>query len=155
MKIRPAAGGIEIGFPAAKPKAALDVALQVADALVLSTVVVGGGRDTRLHTGLMEGITGRVAAKQTDVHGPMFAARAVAFGIGLDALEIGQDFLVAPTGIAEIAPVVVFGRLTPHPQHPVDRRGTTENAAAWPKHLAVAEIGLRFRVETPQTALRQ
>ena len=86
--------------------------------------------------------------------GPSLAAhRAVALGVGLHALEERQHVVVAPAGIAEIAPVVVFGRLAAHPQHAVDRRGAAEHAAARPEHPAIADVRLGLGVEAPQAAL--
>ena len=112
----------EIGLAAAKAQASLGVALQIADALVLGAVVVGGRRYAGFGAGSVERVAQRIAPELDDVHRTMLAARAIALGVGLQPLEEGQHVVVSPTGVAEIAPMVVFARLPAHPQHAVDGR---------------------------------
>ncbi len=46
------------------------------------------------------------------------------------ALEVGQDLVVAPAVIAELAPCVVVARIAPDVEQAVDRRGAAQHLAA-------------------------
>ena len=58
----------------------------------------------------------------------MHGARAGVVVLGLE--EIGQDVVPRPTGIAELAPVIIVRRLAAHVDHAVDRRASAEHLAA-------------------------
>ena len=84
---------------------------------------------------------------------PPLAAGAVelvlALPVILGSLEVGQDVVPAPAGIAELAPVIVVARLPAHVDHAVDRSAPAQHLATGiVQHLAV-QARLRLGHEAP------
>ena len=70
-----------------------------------------------------------------DIERALGAVKAVAQAlVALGFLEIRQHVVVAPAGIAELAPVIVVGRLAPHIDHGIDRTRPANEPAARPIH---------------------
>ena len=63
--------------------------------------------------------------------------------------EIGQDIVPAPADIAQLAPVVVIGRLAAHVDHAVDRGAAAEQLAARIDQGASVETWLRLGLHHP------
>ena len=124
------------------PSALVD--LEVAGTLVVAVVevVAAGNAD----------LLGGVAKRLEDVPAQALprdlplAAGAVQVGVAAEAVlgaaEVGKHVLPAPAGIAELAPVVVVGRLAAHVDHAVDRRAATEHLAARIAERPAVETGL-------------
>ena len=84
---------------------------------------------------------------------PPLAAGAVelvgAPPVVLRALEVGQHVVPGPAGIAELAPVVVVGRLAAHVDHAVDRRAAAQHLAARIVQRTSVQAGLGLGLEAP------
>src|SRR5438094_5111006 len=80
-------------------------------------------------------------------------ARAVVF-VGtallvLGLLEIGQHVVIAPTGIAALAPAIVILMLTAHIEQAVDRARTAEHFSARLEHLPAVQSRFRLGLVHP------
>jgi len=71
----------------------------------------------------------------------------------LGFLEIGQHVLIAPAGIAALAPAVVILVLAAHVQQAVDRARAAEHFAARLKHLAAVQPRLGLGLIHPVDGL--
>ncbi len=63
--------------------------------------------------------------------------------------EVGQDSVVAPAVVAEIAPRVVVEAVAADVDHRVDRRAAAERATLRIVHPAIVQLGLRHGRESP------
>src|SRR5581483_8358845 len=95
-------------------------------------------RDAALLRGLDEGVGQRI-----DAH-----------GIGdrdsrLDGLEKRNDVVVAPAGMAEVAPAVVVGTASAKVDHRVHRAASAQHFSARPIEAAAVEVLLRLGCEVP------
>src|SRR5262249_11891754 len=77
----------------------------------------------------------------------------VAARLILRALEVGQDVLIGPALIAELAPMVVILGLAANVDEAVDAARAAEHLAARPEDLAVLELGLGLGLVAPVDAL--
>ena len=72
--------------------------------------------------------------------------------VALGLLEVGQHVVVAPAGIAELAPMIIVGRLPAHIDHGIDRARTAKEPAARPIHAPALHRRLRRGFVAPVEA---
>ena len=115
------------------PPAAMDRALEIADAMLpVAAVVVGAARDTHADRAVDERLADRV--DPVDVGDRQVALAAMDAVIGdadppLGALVVGQHVDIAPAAIAALRPTVEIGALAAVVDHAVDRAGTAQRAS--------------------------
>src|SRR3546814_10999896 len=100
--------------------------------LCASDLEVLGRRDAALGRRCAKGIED-LPRQALRLDAPL-AAAAVAFVaalvVVLRALEVGQDLVPAPAGVAELAPEIIVARLAAHVAHAVDRGAAAKHAPA-------------------------
>src|ERR1700709_103971 len=67
--------------------------------------------------------------------------------------EVGQNIVIRPTRIAQLAPEIEVLLLAPQVDQPIDRTGTAKHFAARLENAAVIEFRLRLRLIHPVDAL--
>ena len=125
--------------------------LQIAEAFLMSTVEVGVARIATSFRRRDEGIGDRIGFLRIG-HVEFTIGAMVVVGAALLALalaEIGQDVLVAPADVAELAPVIVILALAADVDETVDRRRAAKDLAAWLFDAAAAGVGVRLRGVEP------
>ena len=134
------------------PPAAMDRALEIADALLpVAAVVVGAARDPHADGAGDERLADRM--DPVDVGDRQVALAAMDAVIGdadppLGALVVGQHVDIAPAAIAALRPTVEVGALAAVVDHAVDRAGPAERAALrggdCPTAAALGRLGLEL-----------
>ena len=141
----------QIGERRAGAAAAPCRGLEKSRAFLGRAVEIGIGRNAGLGGGDDEGFRQRIvhAASPT----PAAARRAVIF-VGaallvLGLLEIGQHVVIAPAGIAALAPAIVILVLAAHIEQAVDRTRAAEHFSARLEHLPAVQSRLRLGLVHP------
>ena len=150
-KVRPASRRPQEGLGGGPADATPLGHLEVAAALVVAAIEVVGLGDAALLGGVAERVQDLPAdPRRLD---PPLAAGAVelvgAPPMVLRALEQGQHVVPGPAGIAELAPVVVVGRLAAHVDHAVDGRAAAQHLAARIVQRAPVQAGIGLGLEAP------
>jgi len=112
--------------------AALLVDVEITRAFVVAGVEIVDRLDAALLGGDAEGFQ-EVPAHALALDPPFAAGRmriAVPQEVMLMPLEIGQHVVPTPAAEAELAPMVVIGRLPAHIDHRIDGRGAADHLAA-------------------------
>ena len=133
VEILPAHHRDQEGARRAHPAAAIDRALEVADAFLGRAVVIMVARDTERDGAVDEGVAERVAPVEIGHGQPTVAAPKPVVAVAdpsLRPLEIGQDVLIAPAAIAHLRPAVEVEALAAIVDVAVNRAGATEDLAA-------------------------
>ena len=128
------------------------VDLEIAAALVVAAVEVLGLGDARPRRPRLAECVEDLPV-QALLLDPPFAAGAVQLvgpvEVVLGPLEVGQDVVPAPAGVAQLAPAVVVRGLAAHVDHAVDRRAAAQHLAARIIEHATAESRLGLGLEAP------
>jgi len=124
--------------------------VEITDAFVVAGVEVVDGRNAVLVCRLLEGVK-NFPAEARILDAPLPASSVVpAFQEVIDVLpEIGPHVLPRPSGQAELAPIVIVGRLAEHVDHTVYGRRAAYHLAARIVEAAAVEPWLRFGLEQP------
>ncbi len=128
----------EVRARRAVARAVLDDVLHGRDAELRVAVVVGVERDARLDRGVDHRLMERVGP---DVLADLHEA--------LDLLEERLHLRPGPAVVARVRPHVVVERVAADPDHPVQRAGAAEHAAARPLQPALHRVHLRRRPDRP------
>ena len=144
VQIGPAARRAQIGDGGAAAPSVPDRQLKIGNAGVRRTVVIGILGYALLYARLIESLVQPIPVGDVDdADGP---SRPPVGGVAaepvLEAFEVGQHVVVAPTGTSRIAPAVVLLRVAPHEHHAVDAARTAQNLAARP----IDPLPLQFRL---------
>ena len=145
----------QIGKRGARPPAAPGRGLEEAGAFLARAVEVGIGGYAGFRRGDDEGFRQRIGVPP--VRHRQRAAGAVIF-VGaallvLGLLEIGQHVLIAPAGIAALAPAIVILVLAADVQQAVDRTRSAQHLAARLKHLPAVQARLGLGLVHPVDGL--
>jgi hypothetical protein len=144
-------GRSQIGHGGTDAKPAPRGGLVVAGALLGRAVEVVVARMSRLLRRRDEGVAERMGfGLVRDGQGAALAVEGVGPArLVLGLAEVGQDVVMGPADIAQLAPVVEVLLLTADIDQTVDRAGAAQNLAARLVDPAVVEAGLRRRLEHP------
>ncbi len=126
--------------------------LVVADALLLGAVEVVGPRQAAGASRLDVGLAQRVAlADVADRERPGAPVQGLVArpDAPLGAAEIGQHVVPRPSGVAELAPVVIVLGLAADIEQAVDGGGAAEHAPARPEHAPPMKLRLRLGLVAP------
>ena len=151
MQVAAALRRAKIGECGAGAPAAAGRGLEKSRAFLGRAVEVGIGRDADFSRGNDEGLRQRIVVapvghRQRPVRAVIFVRTAL---LVLGLLEIGQHVLIAPAGIAALAPAIVVLVLAAHVQQPVDRTRTAEHFSARLEHLPAVQARFRFGLVHP------
>ena len=141
----------QIGERRAGAAAATCRGLKKSRAFLGRAVEIGIGRNAGFSGGNHKGLRQRIV--MPPVRHRQRPARAVVF-VGtallvLGLLEIGQHVVIAPTGIAALAPAIVILMLTAHIEQAVDRARTAEHFSARLEHLPAVQSRFRLGLVHP------
>ena len=141
----------QIGECGAGAPAAAGRGLEKSRAFLSRAVEVGIGRDAGFGRGNDKGFRQRIGVPPVGHRqrpaGAVIFVRAALLVLGL--LEIGQHVLIAPAGIAALAPAIVILVLAAHVQQPVDRTRTAEHFSARLEHLPAVQPRFRLGLVHP------
>ena len=143
---------VQVRARRAEPPAAVDVAVELGEALLAVAVDVAGERVAGLLHGLEEGAEQRVLGGAALEHErPVVAAVLVATGEAvLHPLEVRQAVGVVPRLHAGVGrPAFVVHRVAALEDHPVDRRRPAEHLAAGVVHAAPVHERLGLALVLP------
>src|SRR3546814_8756166 len=119
--------------------------------LCASDLEVLGRRDAALGRRCAKGIED-LPRQALRLDAPL-AAAAVAFVaalvVVLRALEVGQDLVPDPAGVAELAPEIIVARLAAHVDHADDRGAAAQHAPARIVQCPPVKPRLRLGLEAP------
>src|SRR5213078_1244126 len=125
--------------------------LVIPGALLPGAVEIVVARIARFDRGLDKGLGERMlVAHVGHAERPAGAVEVIGaafFVLGL--AEVRQHVIVAPAGIAELAPVVEVLGLTADVDQSVDRARSAERLAAWGDDVAAITFGLRLGLVAP------
>jgi hypothetical protein len=133
LEVRAAQHGVEVRTRGAQPTAAVDVAVEAREALLLVAVDVGGELVPGLLHGREERLAERVRRRPAlEDERPAAAAPLVGAGeAGLHPLEVREAVRVVPLLESRLArPALVVHRVAALEDHPVDRARAAEHLAA-------------------------
>ena len=155
LQLGPLHRRVKIAFAHTEAKTAAGGKLHQSAAEIVPTVVVRIFGEAGLGAGTQKCVGERIAwpvfgdckRSVAPAHG------RIAAGIGFHAAKQRRHIVVAPTRVAQIAPMVVFGRIAAHPEHAIDGSGAAGDATARPEQRPPAQARLGFGVEAPQRAL--
>ena len=125
--------------------------VEVAAALVVAAIEIVGLGDAALLRGVAECVQD-LPADPGRLDAPLAAGAVELAGaqpMVLGPLEQGQDVVPGPAGIAELAPMVVVGRLAAHVDHAVDGRAAAQDLAARIVQRTPVQAGIGLRLEAP------
>ena len=145
----------QIGERRAGAAAATGRGLEKSRAFLGRAVEIGIGRDAGLGGGDDEGFRQRIMVPPVG-HRQRSAAAVIFVGAALlvlGLLEIGQHVVIAPAGIAALAPAIVILVLAAHIEQAVDRTRTAEHLAARLEHLPAVQSRLRLGLVHPVDGL--
>ena len=141
----------QIGERRAGAAAAPCRGLEKSRAFLGRAVEIGIGRDAGLGGGNDKGFRQRIVMPPVG-HRQRAAVAVIFVGTALlvlGLLEIGQHVVIAPAGIAALAPAIVILVLAPHIEQAVDRARTAEHFSARLEHLAAVQSRLRLGLVHP------
>ena len=136
----------EIGFGGTAAHAIADIGLRQMRALLQTTVVVVGLRQSpglaRAEEAVIKNV---IAVALDDAHRAIVAAlRRGLAEPGLEFFEIGQAVRIGPALEAKVFPAVIIFRVAAHPDHAIDRRTSAKATATGLSQAAIVQM--RFRL---------
>ncbi len=151
LKIGPPHGRFEKCVRGA-PSGAIELCdLVEAKPLLRFAVEIVVARKTRLLRRLHEGPGHRINAAQ--IAHVQRSTRAMQLGsaalLVLRLLEVGKDVVKAPARITQVAPRVIVVAMAADVDHGVDRAAATQDLAAGPVELTIAQLRLLLGIERP------
>ena len=141
----------KVGVCGAGAPAAVGRGLEESRTFLGGAIEIGIGGDADFSRGHDKGfrqgiLVAPVGHRQRPVPAVIFIRTAL---LALRFLEIGQHVLIAPAGIAALAPAIVILVLAAHVQQPVDRTRTAEHFSARLEHLPAVQARFRLGLVHP------
>ena len=154
LEIPPFPGGAQIGDSSAAPASPDDRLLDVADAFLITIIVVGVAAVAGRDRGLDPQIDDLASYSRRRNHERAISAAGVA-GPELWALpalgapEVRQDIVPGPALVSKLAPVVVVLCLAANIEKAIDRTRSSKHPSAWPGNRSAIETMIGCRAIAP------